>query len=166
MLVHTGSCDMEKNGQRIIQFIALVFTITMGLLVLLGAMVMMFGNFELGVILFILGLVLVISNESILPKLKHIKSNNPNVEPGLLEEVLNLAIIGYTPPLILGTYLFVTNQSDFKLVIFMAASFTVVTMKVFAKIMTSKYTYRPLGGEEVYQFQSQSVPDEASEPGV
>ncbi|VVC02093.1 Uncharacterised protein [uncultured archaeon] len=158
---------MEKNGQRIIQIIALVFTITMGMLVLLGAMVMMFGNFELGVILFILGLVLVISNESILPRLKHVKSSaNPNIEPGLLEEVLNLAIIGYTPPLILGAYLFVTNQSDFKLIIFMAASFTVVTMKIFAKIMASKYMYRPLGGEEVYQFQSQAQPEEYNEPGV
>lgn len=156
---------MERNGSRIIRIISLAFTITMGMLVVLGAMVMMFGNFELGVILFILGLVLVISNESILPRLRKFKSNNPNLEPGLVEEVLNLAIIGYTPPLVLGAYLFVTSHADFKLVIFMAASFTVVTMKIFAKIMASRYMYRPLGGEEVYSYQPQQN-EEYAEPGV
>ncbi len=155
---------MERNGNRLIRIISLIFTITMGLLVVLGAMVMMFGNFELGVILFILGLVLVISNESILPRLKRVRSNNPNIEPGLVEEVLNLAIIGYTPPVVLGAYLFFTGAVDFKLIIFMAASFTVVTMKIFAKIMASRYAYRPLGGEEIYQYQAAA--EEYSEPGV
>jgi hypothetical protein len=154
---------MDKNNSQLIRIIAIIFTITMGLLVVLGAMVMMFGNFELGSILFVLGLVLVISNESILPRLKRFKSTNPNIEPGLVEEVLNLAIIGYTPPVVIATYLFFTRTADFKLVIFTAATFTVVTMKIFAKILASRYSYRPLGGEEVYSYQPV---EEASEPGV
>ena len=154
------------DNYRLVHAIALIFTVTMGLMVVLGAMVMMYGNFELGIILFVLGLVLVISNESILPRLRRMRNRNSNstMEPGLLEEVANLATIGYAPPLLVGVYLYMSGQDDFKLIIFMAVSFTVVTMKIFAKVASSRYTYRPLGGEEVYSYTPPV--EEASEPGV
>ena len=154
------------DNYRLVHTIALVFTITMGLMVILGAMVMMYGNFDLGIILFVLGLVLVISNESILPRLRRMRNRNSRstLEPGLLEEVANLAVIGYAPPVLVGIYLYLNGQTDFKLIVFMAVSFTVVTMKIFAKVASSRYTYRPLGGEEVYSYQTPV--EETSEPGV
>ncbi len=151
------------DGRTLIRAISVIFSVTMGLLVVLGSLVMMYGNFDLGVILFVLGLVMVISNESILPRLR--RSNDGPRDSSLVEEVANLAAIGYTPPVLLGVYLYLTGQHDFKLIIFMAVSFIVVSMKIFSKAAASRFAYRPLVGEQVYVYRS-SANEDYSEPGV
>jgi len=155
------------DSRRIVSIISIVFSLTMGLLVILGALVMMYGNFDLGLILFVLGLVLVISNEGILPKLKapprQSKSDTPTGE-ALLEEVANLAAIGYTPAILLGAYLFMSGETDIKLVIFMGLTFIVVTMKIFAKVAATRFRYRPIEGEEVYSYRPKK--EILPEPGV
>ncbi|MFH1306792.1 MAG: hypothetical protein ABIH83_04035 [Candidatus Micrarchaeota archaeon] len=153
--------------RKLISIISIVFSITMGLLVILGALVMMYGNFDLGLILFVLGLVLVISNEGILPKLRKKKMKEHlhyTSEEGLIEEIANLAAIGYTPPILLGVYLYLSGDHDFKLIVFMGLTFVVVTMKIFAKVAASRFNYRPIEGEEVYSYKPGE--EEEHEPGV
>lgn len=147
------------DRRKLVSAISIIFSVTMGLLVILGALVMMYGNFDLGLILFVLGLVLVISNEGILPRLKKGRvaapaktQEQPANSEAIIEEVANLAAIGYTPPILLGVYLYVSGEQDFKLVVFMGLTFVVVTMKIFAKIAAARFTYRPIEGEEVYSF--------------
>ena len=155
------------DRRRLVGAISIVFSVTMGLLVILGALVMMYGNFDLGLILFVLGLVLVISNEGILPKVGKKKSAEPGkggIE-GLIEEVVNLAAIGYVPPIILAVYLYFSGIQDLKLIIFMGLSFVVVTMKIFAKVAASKLTYRPIDSEEIYAYNPDDAEDK-HEPGV
>ena len=155
------------DRRKLVGAISVIFSVTMGLLVILGALVMMYGNFDLGLILFVLGLVLVISNEGILPKVTKTKpkENGKAAVDGLVEEVINLAAIGYVPPIILAAYLFLSGIEDLKLIIFMGLSFVVVTMKVFAKVAASKLTYRPIGAEEIYAYNPDQS-DERNEPGV
>lgn len=154
------------DRRKLVGAISVVFSVTMGLLVILGALVMMYGNFDLGLILFVLGLVLVISNEGILPKVERTKNKDKNTGvDGLIEEIVNLAAIGYVPPVILAVYLFLSGTDDLKLIIFMGLSFVVVTMKIFAKVAASKLTYRPIGGEEIYAYNSDDA-EEKNEPGV
>jgi len=130
---------------------------------------MMYGNFDLGLILFVLGLVLIISNEGVLPKTSsknQTMSHTTNESTtGLVEEVINLAAIGYIPPILLAIYLFLSGIEDLKLIIFMGISFVVVTMKIFAKIAASKAIYRPAGGEEIYAYNPHES-DDKNEPGV
>jgi len=154
------------DRRKLVGAISIVFSVTMGLLVVLGALVMMYGNFDLGLILFVLGLVLVISNEGILPKQdKRTASKSQNSFDGLIEEIANLAAIGYVPPVILAAYLFLSGIEDLKLIIFMGLSFVVVTMKIFAKVAASKLTYRPIDSEEIYAYNPDSAEDK-NEPGV
>lgn len=126
---------LKYNPHAIIRAVSVIYSATTAMLVILGALVMMYGNFDLGLILFVLGLVLVIGNESIFPKIL-----NPNADSHgtIVEDIANLAAIGYTPPILLGFYLFLSGQSDFKLVIFLAVSFVVVTMKIVAKVLASQ----------------------------
>lgn len=152
------------DRRKLVGAISVVFSITMGLMVVLGALVMMYGNFDLGLILFILGLVLVISNEGILPK-QDKKARVQSTMDGLIEETINLAAIGYVPSVIMAAYLFLSGTEDLKLIIFMGLSFIVVTMKIFAKVAASKMTYRPIEGEEIYAYNPDSVEDK-NEPGV
>jgi hypothetical protein len=126
---------LKYNPHGIIKVISVIYSATTGMLVILGALVMMYGNFDLGLILFVLGLVLVIGNESIFPKLLNQQADIHNT---VVEEVANIAAIGYTPPILLGVYLFVSGQSDIKLVIFLSVSFVVVTMKIVAKVLASQ----------------------------
>lgn len=153
------------DRRKLVGAISIVFSVTMGLLVVLGALVMMYGNFDLGLILFVLGLVLVISNEGILPRPDKHAAPKPGSVDGLIEDVVNLAAIGYVPPIILAAYLFLSGIEDLKLIIFMGLSFAVVTMKVFAKIAASKLTYRQIDSEEIYAYNPDSA-DEKNEPGV
>ncbi|MFH0927778.1 MAG: hypothetical protein V1822_04320 [Candidatus Micrarchaeota archaeon] len=155
------------DRRNIVGAISVIFSVTMGLLVILGALVMMYGNFDLGLILFVLGLVLVISNEGILPRITKAgpKENGKATVEGLIEEVMNLAAIGYVPPIILAAYLYLSGAEDLKLIIFMGLSFVVVTMKIFAKVAASKLTYRPIEGEEIYAYNPDEA-DEKDEPGV
>ena len=157
------------DRRKIVSAISIIFSLTMGLLVILGALVMMYGNFDLGLILFVLGLVLVISNEGVLPKIgktpkKHVETGREGLE-GLIEEIVNLAAIGYVPPIILAAYLFLSGIQDLKLIIFMGLSFVVVTMKIFAKVAASKLTYRPIDSEEIYAYNPDDS-EEKHEPGV
>lgn len=152
--------DMALDGRDLLKIISIIFSTTMALLVLLGSVVMMYGNFELGVILFVLGLVLVISNEGILPRLRR-----QSMQAGLIEEIANLAAVGYTPPILIATYLYFSGQSDFKLVLFMALTFTVVTMKIIAKVAAVRLSAPMNGGEEVYAYHPPAEED-YSGPGV
>lgn len=127
---------LKYDPRAVVRIISIIYSLTTSLLVILGALVMMYGNFDLGLILFVLGLVLVIGNESIFPKL--INSGVPGSQSGVVEEVANIAAIGYTPPILLGAYLYFSGQSDIKLVIFLAVSFVVVTMKILAKVLASQ----------------------------
>lgn len=140
---------MAMDGKALLSYISIIFSLTMGLLVVLGSLVMMYGNFELGVVLFTLGLVLVISNEGLLP---YVRRATKKTDTGLVEEIANLAAIGYTPTILVGSYLYMSGQSDVKLILFMALSFTVVTMKIIAKIVTIRYAYRAPAVEEVYTY--------------
>ncbi len=158
------------DRRKLISAISVIFSLTMGFLVILGALVMMYGNFDLGLILFVLGLVLIISNEGVLPKTRSKEQTTAQVMPsdttsGLVEEVINLAAIGYIPPILLAIYLFFSGTEDLKLIIFMGISFVVVTMKIFAKIAASKVTYRPTGEEEIYAYNPKES-EERNEPGV
>ena len=132
---------LKYNPRAAVRIISVIYSLTTSLLVILGALVMMYGNFDLGLILFVLGLVLVIGNESIFPKL--INAGVPGTQGSVVEEVANIAAIGYTPPILIGAYLYFSGQSDIKLVIFLAVSFVVVTMKILAKVLASQL---PEGG--------------------
>lgn len=136
---------LKYNPSAIIKVISVIYSMTTALLVILGALVMMYGNFDLGLILFVLGLVLVIGNESIFPKLI---SQQSDTRSTIVEDVANVAAIGYTPPILLGVYLFVSGQSDIKLVIFLSVSFVVVTMKIVAKVLASQIESGPKYWEE------------------
>ena len=150
------------DGRQLMRIISLIFSVTMALLVLFGAIVMMYGNFELGVILFVLGLVLVISNEGILPRLRRQASR---AETGLIEEVANIAAVGYTPPILIATYLYFSGQQDFKLILFMALTFIVVTMKIIAKVAAARMMQTAPVAEEVYAYRGPRE-DEYTGPGV
>ncbi|MFA5108743.1 MAG: hypothetical protein WC492_04405 [Candidatus Micrarchaeia archaeon] len=153
------------DRRNVVGAISIIFSLTMGLLVILGALVMMYGNFDLGLILFVLGLVLVISNEGILPKIrKPLKKTEDKEAAGLIEEIVNLAAIGYAPPILLGAYLYISGTQDYKLIIFMGLTFVVVTMKIFAKVAASKFAYRTIEEEEVYAYKPDE--DKAPEQGV
>ncbi|PIT84536.1 hypothetical protein COU37_02925 [Candidatus Micrarchaeota archaeon CG10_big_fil_rev_8_21_14_0_10_45_29] len=76
----------------------------------------------------------------------------------------NLAAIGYTPAILLGAYLFMSGETDIKLVIFMGLTFIVVTMKIFAKVAATRFRYRPIEGEEVYSYRPKK--EILPEPGV
>lgn len=155
------------DSRLLFRAISIIFSIAMGLLVVVGSLVMMFGNFELGVVLFVLGLVLIISNESILPTLRSSpkKGGKTNPDAALMEEVADLAAVGYAPPILLGAYIFISSNSDFKLIIFTGISFVVVTMKLFAKVAAAKLTYRASASEEIYSYDN--MPEEQGrEPGI
>ncbi len=128
---------LKYNPREIVRAISVIYSATTALLVILGALVMMYGNFDLGLILFVLGLVLVIGNESIFPKLLN-PAGAKDSQNTIVEDVANIAAIGYTPPILLGAYLFFSGQNDFKLVLFLAVSFVVVTMKILAKVLASQ----------------------------
>ncbi len=131
---------LKYNPAAIIKVISVIYSATTAMLVILGALVMMYGNFDLGLILFVLGLVLVIGNESIFPKLLNQQSDQRNA---IVEEIANIAAIGYIPPILLGVYLFVSGQNDIKLVIFLSVSFVVVTMKIVSKVLASQISSGP-----------------------
>ncbi|MEM3362142.1 MAG: hypothetical protein QXV64_00400 [Candidatus Anstonellaceae archaeon] len=153
------------DRRRLLSIISIIFSITMGLLVVLGSLVMMYGNFDLGVILFVLGLLLVISNEGLLPKIKLIKAKERFGVDGTIEEIINLAILGYTPPILLSFYIYVNGEYDPRLIIFLGICLVVVTMKIFAKIATSRFIYMPLEEEEIYIYNPQKS-QSANEPGI
>lgn len=145
---------LKYDPRAIIRSVSIVYSLTTAMLVILGALVMMYGNFDLGLVLFVLGLVLVIGNESIFPKLL-----NPSGKEStsVVEEVANIAAIGYTPPILLGFYLYVSGAQDFKLIVFLAVSFVVVTMKIVAKVLASQLSaagpkYWKEGEVEHYKF--------------
>lgn len=153
------------DRRKLLSIISIIFSITTGMLVILGSLVMMYGNFDLGVILFVLGLLLVISNEGLLPKVRLIKSKNIFGADTTIEEILNLAILGYTPPILIFFYMYFSGEYDAKLIIFLGICLTVVTMKIFAKISTSKFIYKPLEEEEIYIYKSNQS-DSSNEPGI
>ncbi|MFN3910212.1 MAG: hypothetical protein ACK4J0_03205 [Candidatus Anstonellaceae archaeon] len=153
------------DRRKLLSIISLVFSITMGMLVILGSLVMMYGNFDLGVILFVLGLLLVISNEGLLPKIKLIKAKNTLGMNGTIEEIINLAILGYTPPILISFYMYLSGEYDAKLIIFLGICLTVVTMKIFAKLSTSKFIYKPIEEEEIYIYKA-SQSEMSNEPGI
>jgi hypothetical protein len=153
------------DRRKLLSFISIIFSISMGMLLIIGALVMMYGNFDLGVILFVLGLLLVVSNEGLLPKIHLIKLKEGKAGfDGIIEEAVNLAIIGYTPPILISFYIYLSGEYDAKLILFLGICLTVVTMKIFAKIASSKVTYQPLEEEEIYIYNPKNT--ETQEAGI
>jgi|GEM_PF-6791386 hypothetical protein len=153
------------DRRTLLSMISIVFSISTGVLVLIGSLVMMYGNFDLGVILFVLGLLLVISNEGLIPKIRLINMKDNFGLDGTLEEIVNLAILGYTPPVLITIYLWFSKDFDPKLVIFLGVCFVLVTLKIFAKFASTKIVYKPLEEEEIYIYNPKRA-EELNEPGI
>lgn len=123
--------DEKTNFSRI----SLLFTLSFGLLLLIGTLYMAFSAFNLGFVLFLLGLVLLVGNEYLVYK-RLLKKNRgaPTVSPSAaISEILNFAMVAYIAPSAIALFLFFMQGWGYEVLVIAVAGFTVTSVKVAAK---------------------------------
>ncbi len=121
--------------KRKFPLISLLFNISLGALLLLGALSMSFANFMLGAILFSLGLVLLLGNEYLAFRRLKIRgfARAKTVSPtAFLSGILNFAILALFPA-VAALVLYFGFGAEERVLLLVFASLCVASIKVAAR---------------------------------
>jgi len=115
--------------------ISLLFTISFSLLLIIGTLCMVFANFSLGVVLFLLGVLLVAGNEYLV--FQRLRTNEYaaalRTPSKSIEDLMNFAILSYILPSTSAIFLYFFADMGVQVLVIVIAGFILTSIKIVSR---------------------------------
>ena len=117
--------------------ISLLFTISFTALLVIGTLCMVYASFNLGVLLFALGVVLVAGNEFLVFKRLRTKAyaNAVRTPSKSIEDLMNFAILAYILPSASAMFLYFFANMSVQVLVIVFAGFILTSIKIVSRSM-------------------------------
>ena len=115
--------------------ISLLFTISFSILLIIGTLCMVFANFSLGALLFLLGVLLVAGNEYLVFRRLTAKAYSGAVRTPskAIEDLMNFAILAYVLPSTSAIFLYFFANMSVQVLIIVFAGFILTSIKIVSR---------------------------------
>jgi len=124
-----------SNEKEQFSRISLLFTLSFSILLIIGVLCMAFANFDLGVVLFGLGVALVAGNEYLVFRRLRGKeySKELRTPSKSIEDLLNFAILAYILPSTSAIFLYFFADMSPQVLVIVFAGFVLVSIKIVSR---------------------------------
>ncbi len=125
------------NEKEQFSHISLMFTFSFSILLILGVLCMVFANFNLGLVLFSLGVVLVAGNEYLVFRRLRTREHIATLRmpSKAIEDMLNFAILAYILPSTAAIFLYFFADMSMQVLIVVFAGFLLTSIKIVSRSM-------------------------------
>jgi len=114
--------------------ISLLFTLSFSILLIIGVLCMAFANFNLGAVLFSLGVLLVAGNEYLVFRRLSSREQRSTLTPSKsIEDLLNFAILAYILPSTAAIFLYFFADMSVQVLIIVFAGFILTSIKIVSR---------------------------------
>jgi hypothetical protein len=117
--------------------ISLLFTVSFAALLIIGTLCMVYANFNLGVLLFSLGVLLVAGNEFLLFKRLRTReyAHAISTPSKSIEDLMNFAILAYILPSASAIFLYFFANMSAQVLVIVFAGFILTSIKIVSRSM-------------------------------
>ena len=115
--------------------ISLLFTVSFAILLIIGTLCMVFANFNLGVLLFTLGVLLVAGNEYLVFRRLNTReySSALRTPSKSIEDLMNFAVLAYVLPSTSAIFLYFFADMSVQVLVVVFAGFILTSIKIVSR---------------------------------